>query len=321
MGGYTSLVLRQPRLMRSVSRQKREVPHDAFVAFAWREPSLIRFTTEDGNPVVVAETKGYGIYLDNDSLIDLATGDASRQKRFVDALHAKATLLFSWANAIEVAGPQGASAEAVRGFLDRIGPHWIPLQLNPWEVVKREQAGLAAEAAVSTKFMEAYFQRRAYDVGESSAVIDLTREAFFQLGAVVDWVHEHRDKIRADAEAIDNELRALLEKRRADYEKNPASLDEFLPPCRFDERFPATFVLVHLQRILIKEAKEYHFKRHDGLDLCHATIAAAYGSVITLDKEWKRRVEALPAPHNLARTYYRPEINQLVATLEALSVP
>jgi hypothetical protein len=187
--------------------------------------------------------------------------------------------------------------------------------------MKREQAGLVAEAAVSTKFMEAYFQRRAYDVAQSGAELDLTPETFFQLGAVVDWVHEHRDKIRADAEAIDDQLRALLEKRRADYEKNPASLDEFLPPCQFDKRFPATFVLVHLQRMLINEAKGYHFKRHDGLDLCHAAIAAAYGSVITLDKQWKRRVQALPAPHQLARTYYRPEIDQLVATLEALNAP
>ncbi len=306
-------------MKRGVSRQNQEVPDDAFSAFARRERSVIRFTSEDGNPVVVAENKGYGIYLDNDSLIDLATGDASRQKRFVDVLQANATLLFSWTNAIEVAGPQGASAEAVHAFLDSIGPHWVPLQLNPWEVMKREQAGLAAEAVVSTTFMEAYFQRRAYDMAQAGVVLDLGAKAFFQLGSVVDWVREHRDKIRADAERIDDELRAVLEKRRADYEKNPALLDEFLPPCQFDERFPATFVLVHLQRLLIKEARGNHFKRHDGLDLCHATIAAAYGSVITLDKHWKRRVEALPASHQLARTYYRFEIDQLVATMEALN--
>jgi hypothetical protein len=282
---------------------------------------VIRVTIEDGHPGVVAETKGYGIYLDNDSLIALAKGDASLQKRFVQALQTKGTLLFSWANAIEVAGPLGASANAVRAFLDRIGPHWIPLQLNPWKVMKREQAGLTAEAAVSTSFMEAYFQRRMYDLAQRGAVLDLTSETFFQLGAVVDWVHEDRDKIRADAEKIDDELRALLEKRRVDYETNPASLDELLPPSQFDERFPASFVLVHLQRIVIKEAKGYHFKRGDGLDLCHAAIAAAYGSVITLDKQWKRRVEALPAPHQLAQTYYRPEIDQLVATMEALNSP
>jgi len=282
---------------------------------------MIRLTSEDGNPGVVAETKGYGLYLDNDSLIDLAKGQSSRRARFVDLLRAKATFLFSWTNAIEVAGPQGASADAVRTFLDSIGPHWIPLQLNPWEVMKREQAGLAAEAAVSTSFMEAYFQRRTYDMAQAGGVLDLTSETFFRLGAVVDWVHEHRDTIRADAETIDNELRALLEKRRADYEKAPASLDTFLPPCHFDDRFPATFALIHLQRILIKEAKGYQFKAHDGLDLCHAAIASAYGSVIALDKQWKRRVEALPTLNQLARTYYRNELDDFLSTMEALSPP
>lgn len=282
---------------------------------------MIRFRSEHGNVEVVAETKGYGIYLDNDSLIELAKGDASRQKRFVDALQAKGTLLFSWANAIEVAGPQGRSAKAVRAFLDSIGPHWIPLELNPWEVMKREKAGLGPNAPVSTKFMEAYFQQRLYDMAQSKKVLDLTPETFFQLGAVVDWVHEYRNKICAAAAKIDNKLRALLEKRRADYEKNPASLDKFLPPCQFDKRFPATFVLVHLQRTLIKEAKRYHFKLHDGLDLCHAAIAAAYGSLIALDKQWKRRVEALPASNRLARAYYRREIDQLIVTLETLNSP
>lgn len=133
--------------------------------------------------MVSAETAGYGVYLDNDALLDLAKG--------------------------------------------------------------REQAGLAAETAVSTKFMEAYFQRRAYDMTQAGGVLDLSSEVFFKLGSVVDWVHEH--------------------------------------------------------------------------DLCHAAVAAAYGSVITLDKHWKRRVEALPAPHQLARTYYRPEIDQLIDALEALN--
>jgi hypothetical protein len=282
---------------------------------------MIRFISENGSPEVVAETRGYGLYLDNDSLIDLAKGDSSRRARFLDLLVAKATFLVSWTNAIEIAGPQGASADAVRSFLDSIGPHWVPLQLNPWEVRKREQSGLGAEAAVSTKFLEAYFQQRTDDMAQVGGVLDLRSETFFRLGAVVDWVHEYRDTIRADRATIDNKLRSLLEKRRADYEKAPASLDEFLPPCQFCDCSPATFALIHLQRLLIKEAKGYQFKTHDGLDLCHAAIASAYGSVITLDKQWKRRVEALPTPNRLAKTYYRNELDEFLSTMKALSPP
>jgi len=282
---------------------------------------LIRFTSENGTPVVVAETEGAGIYLDNDSLIALAMKEpASLRKRFVEALHTKATLLFSWTNAIEVAGPQWASStDAVRAFLDSIGPHWIPLALNPWDVARREAAGLAAQAAVSESFMENYFKDRTYDLSQGNRVLDLSAEAFFRLGAVVDWVQERREKIRADAVRIDDELRTTLAALRADYERDAASLDRVLLPGHFDERSPATFVLVHLQRLLVHEAKGYQFKKGDGLDLCHAVLAAAYGSLITLDKHWKRRVQALPDSEKLARTYYRAEIAELVATMEGLA--
>lgn len=279
---------------------------------------MIRVTTENGKGVVVAETKGYGIYLDNDSLIDLAKGNAIRQKRFVTALQAKATLLFSWANAIEVAGPT-YSAGAVRGFLDSIGPHWVPLELNPWKVAKREAAGLGNQAVVSTSLMQAYFQERAHDLSQGNRVLDLSAETFFQLGTVVNWVQGHRARIHADATRIDDELRKTLTAFRSKYQKDPTWLDQALPPCQFDERSPVTFVLVHVQRLLIKEAKAYQFRRGDGLDLCHAVLAAAYGSLITLDKQWRRRVKALPESEKLARTYYRPEVDELVATMESLA--
>jgi hypothetical protein len=274
---------------------------------------VIRFESDSGNPAVIAETRGYGIYLDNDSISELATGRASRRERFVDALLAKGTLLFSWPNAIEV-----SSARDVRTFLDSIGPCWVPLELNPWKVAKREAAGLTEQAVVSTSFMQAYFADRAHDLSQGTSVLDLSSEPFFRLGALVEWVHERRDTIRADATRIDNALRERLATLRAEYERNPASLDQALPPSQFTEQAPATFVLVHLQRLLIQEAKQYHFKRHDGLDLCHAVLAAAYGSLVALDRHWKRRVLALPAAAKLARTYYRAEIDDLVAMLEAL---
>ena len=71
---------------------------------------MIRFTTtEDGHPFCEAELKErVGVYLDNDSLIELAKGQESRRQRFIGALRRGGTLLFSFTNAVEVAGPQGA---------------------------------------------------------------------------------------------------------------------------------------------------------------------------------------------------------------------
>ena len=66
---------------------------------------MIRFTTtEDGKPICEAELKDrVGVYLDNDSLIELANGQESRRQRFIGALRRGGTLLFSWTNAAEIA--------------------------------------------------------------------------------------------------------------------------------------------------------------------------------------------------------------------------
>lgn len=281
---------------------------------------MIQFTSQDGKREIVAETRGYSVYLDNDSLIELAKRCSSRRQRFVDAVRSKGTLLFSWANAVEIAGPRGDSADAVRAFLDSIGPHWIPLESNAWQVARKEGDGLTTGVAVSERFMRAYFEERAAEVlpaGEE--VVDLPSSGFFRLGAVLDWVQQDRDKVRSYRDELDDALRSRLERLKAEYDRDTTSLDRLLPPCQFDARRPAAFVLVHLQRLLVLEAKHYRFAPHDGLDFCHAVMAAAYGSVVALDKDWKRRVQSLPSANELARTYYRPEIDELVVILESLS--
>lgn len=170
--------------------------------------------------------------------------------------------------------------------------------------------------------MRAYFEQRMGNLSEeSSAVLDLSSESFFRLGAILDWVHENRDEVRAYSALIDEALQQQLKELQADYDKDKTSPDRCLPACQFDEHRPATFVLIHLQRLLVHEAKAYSFKPNDGFDFCHAVMAAAYGSLIALDKQWKGRVERLPASAQLARAYYREELDQLVDTLEKLKWP
>lgn len=109
-----------------------------------------------------------------------------------------------------------------------------------------------------------------------------------------------------------------MKQAQVEYEKDAISLDRELPPIPFDTRRPATFVLIHLLRTLVVEAKAFQFKDNDGLDFCHAVLAASYGSVATLDTQWKRRVENLPKPNRLARIFYRPEVDELVDLMDAL---
>lgn len=270
---------------------------------------MIRTTVSNDGPLTFhATVSGLAVYLDNWAVIDLAKGDPSRRRRFVGAVCAGGDLLFSSANAAELAGPRGRSFNAVKSFLDQLGPHWVPVELNPFKVVEREWSGVGrAESCISPEFMNAYFHDRTagYSPG-SGKVIDLSRD-FFSLGAVLDWVAQS-GKLHKQSAEFDKVLKEAVRGARG---RKP------MPPQPFDASKPATFACGSLLRTLIVEAKAYQVKKGDGLDFCHAVMGSAFASVATLDKHWKRRVEGLPRPNGLARIYYQPELDQMVTDIES----
>ncbi|MEW6033147.1 MAG: hypothetical protein AB1645_09805 [Bacillota bacterium] len=278
---------------------------------------MMRFGMEDGRPTIFTEIRNrYAVYLDNDSLIELAKGDSQRKERFVSAIRRGGALLFSLANALEIGGPRGASAASVDSFLDALGPHWAPLELNPWAVVKREEAGLRERAPISEEFARAYFRQRAYELSPNGErLLDLS-ENFFRLSAVAEWSRRDRCRIMQGVDSLYKEFDLELRKARAEYERNPAL--QPLKPLPFDENHPAKFATVNLLRLLVAEWKAYQFTRNDVMDFCHAVVGTSAATLATLDRHWKRRVESLPTPNKLAKVFYRAEIDSLVQVLEEL---
>ncbi len=279
---------------------------------------LIRITYEGGKLVCIADTSDrFSVYLDTDSLIELAKDSSQRRKRFLAAIKRRGILMFSQTSAAEIGGPKGRSASAVRSFLDGIGNRWMPIELNPFAVVRKEQRGDVVTAAISQTLMEAFVQQRLSELGREHRVVDTSAETFFSLGSFVDWL-EDRNDIVLEAGEMDDSLRRNVEKARAIYEQDSAELDRYFPAIPFDTRHPATFALNGLFRLLVIEFRGYKRKKNDGLDFCHAVMAAAYSNLAALDKHWKRRVELLPKPNGLARIFYRPEVEELVSCLEKL---
>jgi hypothetical protein len=271
----------------------------------------MRVTIVEGLPQFVAESTGpVAIYLDNDAIIELAKGPSERRDRFLQTLTAGGTFLFSATNAIEVGGPLGKSSATVRSFLGAIGANWIPLEMDFHAVMLREREGHQAPA-VSQAFMEAYFKQRAFEMDAGGQILDLTADRFFSLSPVVDWARESRDRLRSRTGEIANGLRTMVSRLRASYEQGEP-LDKLLPPITWDRRRPATFVCTYLLRTMVREAKAFQLTDHDGMDFCHAVVATAYGSIATLDKHWKRRVETLPTPNEAAVVFYRPELDEMV---------
>lgn len=269
------------------------------------------------NVTIRATVRGVGVYLDNHSLIDLAKGDPARRTAFLDCLHAGADLLFSPTNAAEIIGPQAGSSQAVRALLDDIGPHWFPIEgIDVVSVTDREAAGADRGAAcMSSLFLRHFFAGRHIQLyGEQR--LELVQPEFFRLGFVLDWLVPQRADIRQEMSNFDAVLGDRIAKLAHAYRTQRAKFDQLLPEPRFDPARPATFMFDGLIRQLAIEWRSFKFKKGDAADFVHAVMGAAYGSFATLDKHWKRRVEALPAPNGLARIYYAPELDQLVTDLQ-----
>jgi hypothetical protein len=275
---------------------------------------LATSSNDDAAFTFSATVNGLAIYLDNWAVIDLAEGDALRRRRFVDSVCNGGTLLFSAANALELAGQKGESLEIIKSFLDELGPRWLPIEFNPLKVVERERRGMGLASSLSRGFMIAYFKNRTAQYSpRSGKVIDLSHD-FFRLGAVVDWVAGN-ESLPKQSQQFDEVLKTVS-KNQAGYKQNHRLwLDQKFPAQKFNPSRRATFVLQNLVRTLVVESGQ--LTTGDGMDLCHAVMGSAFASVAALDRNWKRRVENLPKPNELAHIYSAPDLNTMVTDIES----
>lgn len=274
----------------------------------------------DGSALTLnATVSGLAIYLDNFAMIDFASRDRSRRQRFILALQSRGDLLFSVSNAVDLTGPQGKSLEAVRAFLDEVGPHWVPVELNPFEVAERERNGAPpSQSCLSERFMKDSFVALIREYSPNSGRVINLSSNFFRLSVVLDWVVLQRESIRKGLVDLDEALVKRISGHRENFERDPRWLDREFPELPFNPSRPAAFTYVNLVRTLILDAKARRLKKGDGLDFCHAFMAGAFASIAALDKAWKRRVESFPKPNKAPRIYYGPELDKMVSDLESL---
>jgi hypothetical protein len=273
--------------------------------------SMIRATSTR----LEVSVSGLVVYLDTWAIGELAEHNPSRRRRFVQAVRAGVDLLFSVTNAAELSGPKGRSAEAVREFLDEIGPRWFPAEHNPTEIVRREEAGANSNAVCASKeFMGSYFSHVMRNYPPRSGKVVEMSDKFLRLGAMLDWVAPQRESNRAGSAKWDQVLKEKLGKCAEQRKRDVKWLDKMFPRIPFDPARRGSFVFHNLLRTLVVEANQ--LKPGDGLDFCHAVVASAYASFAALDKNWKRRVLSLPKPNSLARIYYKPELDSMVTDME-----
>jgi hypothetical protein len=279
------------------------------------------FSTEKNALQFEVTVKGIAAYLDNFALIDLASRhNADRADRFRSSvIRTGGSLLFSAANAAELAALTGDSAARVRSFLAGFGPHWTFVEVSPFTLMEREAAGKKRDTCLSLDLMTSFWESRMAELEEASRIVDLSADTFFRLDAVMNWLASQREAMIRNTDQLDAMVIELVDHYRQLYDRDRTHFDRALPATPFRDDQPATFVYHNILRNVVANLKGHPLKHGDGRDLCHAVVGAAYGSFATLDKHWKRRIEFLPKPNGLARIYYAPELDQLVNELESAS--
>lgn len=264
-------------------------------------------------------TRGLAVFLDQWAIKELAKRDPERRKRFVAAIHRGADILFSVTNAAELTGPQGVSWEEMRAFLNELGPCWFPVELDAYEVTKREAQGMPPDkSCFCDRFLKDYVASYCGSAPPGK-IIGISEETF-ALGHIMKWLAPQRDSITRGKRELDEALIRRITGYRAESDADPSWLDRTFPVLPFHPKMAATFTYINLVRLLVKESKAFAMTPGDGIDFCQAVIGSAFASFVTLDRKWKRRVEMLPKPNSLAKVYYEPELDAMVDDLETASV-
>jgi hypothetical protein len=255
-----------------------------------------------------ASVNGPVVYLDNWAFIELAKHHPSRRRRFLDAIRSGVDVLFSVTNAAELSGPQGRSAEAVRTFLDEIGPHWFPAKLSPIDAIELEMMGEdPGKVCMDEEFFKSYVADRIRSFAPGCGrVLDLSDD-FFSLAPMMDRLGPQRESICKTSAEFDQMLRDKMGAIREMSKKAPSFLDRKFPRLPFHPARPVRFVFHNLLRIMAIESNS--LTKGDGLDFCHAVMGCIFASFTTLDTTWKRRIANLPKPNGLARVYSRAELD------------
>ena len=150
-------------------------------------------------------TRGVAVFLDAWAIKRLAKDDPALRRRFLEAVHRGADILFSVSNAAELTGPQGDSFVAIRSFMDDLGPYWFPVELDPVEVTNREKEGKPHdECCVCRRFLRDYLASKLRTTPVDQ-IIGISGD-LFTIGHVMNWLAPQRESIARGKAELDKVL-------------------------------------------------------------------------------------------------------------------
>ena len=247
------------------------------------------------------------IYLDHWAMREMSSRPTLRD-RFLAAFETRGTLLFSSVHIAELAKNTGRSTDAIRSFLDAVGPHWMVTLADPIEVIRRENAWTVTSRRAPF-VADTFFKTSGFLVRLSEGPVSLSH--------IVDMVRdEGSDAILANLTSSVQTLVANLNRFRQEYRANSGILSTTFPAQMFDKRYPTRFVFHQLMRSLI--TTQVKLSPNHIADFFHAVVPLAYAQIVVLDKHWATQAENLHLPENWVRIFKKSNLEDCFELIEQM---
>lgn len=247
------------------------------------------------------------LYLDHWAIRRLSE-DLVRGSRFLTAFEHRGTVMFSLMNVVEIARDADAQrAKQIRNFLEGLGPHWVPMTIDPIRIIDAEDTGATPQGAnpcVSPGFLSDpnFAARLASGTVSLVHVVDLTRGT-------------NGDELRRATDRDTARLRQNIQEWRDAHAKNPREIDSKYPLLKFDPRKPMRSIYYGLARYSITD--RFRLDDNHARDLFHAVASVRCAEMVTLDAHWAGQVRKLKLPGDFVRVYSQSELDQFLVDLEA----
>jgi hypothetical protein len=234
------------------------------------------------------------IYLDHWAL-RLFSSDLELRQTFLAYFKTKGTLLFSWANALEVSRNTGLSAGNIRLFLTEIGQQWFPVEINPIKVIRSETVSGNGNPCFAASFLEAYYPHIHNRHLSLSTIVELTQDEEIKSAAL-----ESLAKLKSSIGELFTQWRL----------ENTDGMETIA----FNLDHPGEYVFNRFRQLIQKE--NFKIDTNDPLDFLHAVVPLAYADFVLLDKHWADLANKLKIPSPGALVYSSKQVDKLMKDLE-----
>ena len=261
--------------------------------------------TLPGRVEVTMFSESPAIYLDHWALRKIASNQEWRA-RFLQAFKTRGTLFFSTVHLAELAGNNSESIESVRSLLAAIGPHWMVINVNPFEVLEREATWTPNQKAPHVG--DFFFKQGDFLKRLVTGTVSLTH--------LVDMMgHAEREALVAQTEHMCGTMVESISRFREAYKKDKTILDTTFPDEGFNERNPMRYVLFQLMRRFTKDS--FGLDTNHIRDFFHTAVPVAYANMVALDKHWHGQVQKLQLPPQFMRPFKESTMDAFFEVLEA----